>query len=297
MTRWLVRLGAALTLAGCGAVPLPPAVGSPTAVVNRWRVVSYQGVHVTVPASWPVVDGMHTWSCGGPFPPTPTAFVGPQQNPSPACPALGPGSHGPRDGAWLRPGNRPPDWRTVATASGHRVLEQDRATGDSLEVLWYHGVLVDIGIGPDPATAMAISESIGYAPDAPDTVATGACARSADPPTMPVPERLATPLVLHDGDITLAPPLPSDQPTISAEDAWHEARQAATFERHRLILARYSARFPAHQNPDGSLTPINHNLFAWVIYSSPYTAIAGCGQNTVMVVDPRSGTMIGGGGW
>src|SRR5262245_55356240 len=40
---------------------------STTTVTSGHQIVSYQGVHVEVPASWPVVDGMHTQFCGGPF--------------------------------------------------------------------------------------------------------------------------------------------------------------------------------------------------------------------------------------
>ena len=56
---------------------------STTNVTPGHKIVSYHGVHVEVPASWPVVDGMHTQRCGTPFGDTPTAYLGPNENPPP----------------------------------------------------------------------------------------------------------------------------------------------------------------------------------------------------------------------
>jgi hypothetical protein len=297
---WMLLIAMCVT-AGCsaGAGSAPAAAKRPSAAAaNGWRAVSYHGVHVDVPAGWPVVDGMHTLFCGGPFPARPTAFVGPQDNRAPACPAPLPGTSAGRDGIWLQQGSPPSGARPVATASGKVVLEGNPGWGGPLKRLWYHRVLVEIGIGPEPAIARAILNSIGFTPHSPDSRAAGVCARSASPDSMPAPQRLARRLVLEQGDVTLDPPLPSDQPAMSAAQAWNESGPREPFSRYRLILTRYSAKFPARQNPDGSVTPLNQNELAWVIYSKPYSAtIAGCGGWGLVVFDARNGHGITSSSW
>jgi hypothetical protein len=57
-----------------------------------------------------------------------------------------------------------------------------------------------------------------------------------------------------------------------------------------MILTRYSAKFPARQNPDGSVTPLNQNELSWVIYSVPYSpTITGCGSWGLTVFDATTG--------
>ena len=276
------------TAAPSTTVTTPP---SSTTAMTGMRVVSYHGVHVDVPAGWPVVDGMHTGFCDGPFPNIPTAFVGPQQNAAPSCPAQLPDASKPgRDGVWLQPGDAPSDATPVTTSSGQTVLVEAAGSSNRYRLLWYHQIFVEIGIGPDPSTAQAIFDSIGFTPGAADTQAAGVCGRSADPDAMPKPERLLEPLVLDEGNITLAPPTPSDQPVMSAAQAWSKSEPKESFERYRLILARFSAKFPARENPDGSLTPLNQNELSWVIYSVPYSStVAGCGSWGVTVYDANTG--------
>ena len=121
------------------------------------------------------------------------------------------------EGVWLQPGSTAPSGsRQVTTSQGHVVLEEDASWDGSIESFWYHGVLVEIGVGTNPNLAKAIFNSIGFTPHEPDTPVTGVCARLTHPVVMPTPERLATPLVLEQGEVTLDPPLPSDQATASA---------------------------------------------------------------------------------
>lgn len=267
------------------------------------RIVSYHGVHVEVPALWPVVDGMHTAFCGGPFGTTPTAFVGPQDDGAPSCPAPYPGRTPPaRDGIWLQPGDPPPGATRLTTASGRVVDEEgpDPSPAPAIESIWYHHVLLEVGIGPDPGVAQAIVDSIGFTPGGPDTPSAGVCARSPDPGTMPAPDRLRRRLVLgnKDTDFTLDPPEPSDQATMPAAQAWKESGPKEWFERYRLILARYSSEFPARLGPDGSVTPIYRNELAWVVYSAPTSpAITGCGGWGVVAFDAHSGQRIGDAGF
>jgi len=262
-----------------------------TTAMTGVRVVSYHGVRVDVPAGWPVVDGMHTGFCDGPFPNAPTAFVGPQQNGAPSCPAQPPNaSEQGRDGVWLQPGDAPPDATPVPTSSGQTVLVEAAQSSNRYRLFWYHQVLVEIGIGSDPSTAQAIFDSIGFTPGAADTPAAGVCGRSAHPDAMPTPERLVAPLVLDDGDVTLNPPASSDRAVMSAVQAWSKSGPKEAFERYRLILTRYSAKFPARQNPDGSVTPLSQNELSWVIYSVPYgPTITGCGGWGLTVFDATTG--------
>ncbi len=283
--------GSVRTAGSSTSVTAPPPSTTATTATIGFRAVSYEGVHVEVPAGWPVVDGMHTGFCEGPFPDTPTAFVGPQQNGAPSCPApLPDGSSTGRDGVWLQPGDPPPGATPMTTSSGQRVLEESAGSDDHYMLLWYHQVMIQIGIGPDPSTAQAIFESIGFTPGTPDTPAAGVCQRSADPDVMPTPERLVEPLVLDGGNITLNPPISSDRAVMSAAQAWSRSGPKESFERYRIILTRYSANFPARQSPDGSLTPLNRDELAWVVYSVPYSStIAGCGDWGVTVFDAASG--------
>ncbi len=71
-----------------------------------------------------------------------------------------------------------------------------------------------------------------------------------------------------------------------------------SYERYRLILARYSATLPARKNANGSLTPLNHDELFWVVYLSPYSAtIAGCGGWGAVVFDAHSGQELTSSGW
>jgi hypothetical protein len=157
--------------------------------------------------------------------------------------------------------------------------------------MWLHGVDIRIGVGPDTQVLHGILDSIGYSPGMPDTPASGTCAQMTDPTAMPTPERLATTLVLEQGDITLAPPLPSDDPTMSPQEAWKESGPDQWFEHYRLILSRFTSKFPATTGPDG-LTPLEQNVLTWVIYAAPNTPTSGCGGCGVVAYDAHTGKNI-----
>jgi hypothetical protein len=284
--------------AGCtaGAHPAPKvkdlaqAPKQPAAVASRWKLVRYHKVQVRVPVGWPVVDGMHTPLCGGPFLSRPTVFVGPNQNGPAFCPAIARTTQG-REGVWLQPGNPPASARPVRVAPGTVVLRGPPTVGGVIEMLWFHAVEIDIGIGPDRLVARAILESIRYTPRLPDSRAAGTCARAAHPGVMPRPERLARRLVLKQIGVTLAPPLRSDQPVMSAALAWtDDIWRGLAFERYRLILARYSASNPPAPNPARSARPVGLGALAWIAYSSPRSPmIPGCGNWAVDVFNAMTG--------
>jgi hypothetical protein len=286
------------TFASCGE----HSSGSTTTVPSGWKLVSYRGVHLDVPMSWPVVDGMHAGFCDGPFPATPTAFVGPQEESgAPSCGGGGPiqGSDSPvREGVWLQPGSLPSDPRAVDTSS-HQVLLEEAPNGDDhIESLWYHGILVEVGLGSNPALAKRILNSIAYTPREADTPVTGVCARSPHPNAMPIPERLAEPLLLEHGQMTLDPPLPSDRSSVSPAQVWRASDPKQPYERYRLLLTRYSAPLPARRTANGSLTPLNNNELSWVVYAFPYSStVPGCGGWGVDVFDAHSGQELISSGW
>jgi hypothetical protein len=263
-------------------------------------VVSYRGVHLRVPASWPVIDAMHAPLCGDPFPATPTVYIGPRSDIAPSCPyhpPRGPGD----DGAWLQTSRPPPDARPVVLAGGTVVSEErvhPGAWGVQLVQLWYHGVFVEIGIGAHRKVVSEILRSLGYARGLPDSEVADVCPRSKGPVRMPTPQRLGRRLVLDHGDTTLAPPLRSDRPVMSAVQAWRDSGPKSPFDRYRLLLVRYSSRYPAGPNAQGLMTPEEQDVFAWVVYSEPLSpAVAGCGGWGLHGFDARTGNAMADEGW
>lgn len=183
-------LSGILVAAGCTSpsAPIQRTRHRVTTIASPFKQVSYHGVHLRVPTSWPVIDAMHAPWCGGPFPLTPTVYIGSHGNLAPSCPAILPRGPG-HDGAWLQLGQPPADARSVVLAGG-TVVREERITGpwrDRLVQLWYHGVQIEIGIGPNRETSEEILRSVGYTPGRPDTKAAGVCPRRSGPASMPAP--------------------------------------------------------------------------------------------------------------
>ncbi len=290
-------LVAMCVLAGCSAVH---SANAPTRTIETGtKVVSYHGVQVVVPVSWPTVDGMHSGICDGPFPATPTAFLGPQLQVGASCVFNGPPPH--RDGVWLLAGPKPTkDVAPFRTPSGQRLLQAQPAPSGSatLNWFWYHGVTVEIGIGPDPKVGTAILDSVRFAPHAPDTPAAAKCSLSQNPLAMPAPERLPMSMTLNGGGVTLEPPPASAQPIVSAAKVWNETSVKYSFERPSLLLALYSAKLPARVDANGSLVPVNQDVLSWVVYSVPRSQnLPGCGEWGVDVWDATTGQHVITRGW
>lgn len=244
-------LSGVLVAAGCTSpsAPVQRTRHRLTTTASPFKLVSYHGVHLRVPTSWPVIDAMHAPWCGGPFPVTPTVYIGSHGNLAPSCPAVLPRGPG-HDGAWLQLGQPPADARPVVLAGG-TVVREERITGpwrDRLVQLWYHGVQIEIGIGPNRETSEEILRSVGYTPGRPDTKAAGVCPRRTGPASMPAPQRLRRRLTAEFGDITMTPPLPGDHPVMPAAQAWRDSGAKSAFERYRLLLVRYSSKYPAAPN-------------------------------------------------
>jgi len=223
---------------------------------------------------------MHTALCGLPFPDTPTAYVGPNDHGPPSCPSSV-GTVIGRDGVWLHPSPRPTDARRLGrTVSGVAVFAVARSASWPVKSYWLHGVEVDVGIGPNRRVVDAIVASIRFMPGAPDTRAAQPCGRRSGPAQMPSPERLTTVLVGDNGYTVLAPPKATDRPVETAAQAWaHNTDNVVSFERFRLILARYSSK----------LGGLEHPFLAWIVYATPITPIEGCGYRGAYVDDAITG--------
>jgi hypothetical protein len=253
-----------------------------------------------VPASWPVIDAMHAPLCGDPFPVTPTVYIGARSDMAPSCPYIPPRGPG-NDGAWLTMGSPPPDARPVALVGG-TVVDEERvrsgAWGVRVVQLWYHGVFVEIGIGRDRKVVSEILRSLRYTRGLPDSKVADVCPRSKAPVRMPRPQRLGRRLVVESGNITLAPPLRSDRPIMPAVEAWRESGSKSAFERYHLLLVRYSSKYPAGPNAQGLMAPEERDVFAWVVYSEPFsTAVAGCGGWGIYGFDAATGQPFADDGW
>jgi hypothetical protein len=165
--------------------------------------------------------------------------------------------------------------------------------GAPTSTFWYHGVVVTIGLGPDPAIARAVVDSIAYDAGAPETPVADLCARNPAPNTMPKVERVTEPLVLNDHEpLTLEPLEPGDAPVVPALTVWGHGDRSSLL-RYRLFFARVSSDLPARMNPDGSLTPLIHHMLGWVIYGEPFGALRGCGLNTIGIFDAAGKPQLG----
>ena len=292
-----VALVLLLASAACTAAH-PQATSRPAASPPGWRLVSYRGVELDVPKSWPVVDGNHTGFCDGPFPDKPTAFVGANFNGAPSCGAPGGGYRPPaRDGVWLAPGEPSTGGAEIHPVPGLAVYQV--VPGPPVRILEYHDVQVEIGIGPNPALARRILATLHYRPGVPDSARSLVCRVSSGPLRMPTPTRLSSTMVLNQGNITLNPPEPADQAATSATAAWSHFEPGIQFlERYQLLLARYSAGLPAKLEPNGSLVPEEQGVLAWVIYESPLSpSIPDCGGWGINAYAASSGQSIAGSGW
>ena len=134
-----------------------------TTVAPGYQVVSYHGVHVTVPSSWPVAAMPYLGCAGRPILTAPSVFVGAPAG-AESCPAGAIQPESPAGWVWLRPESPRP---------GAQPSVQSGVTGDVRWVGYEEvGVEVEIGIS-NPGVATATYNSVGYTPGAPDTYVAG----------------------------------------------------------------------------------------------------------------------------
>ena len=279
-------------LASIGPSPegLVLASGPVTPPPSDWRTVSYHGVQLNVPGSWPSIDGNHGGPCGNFL--NPEVLVGPNTLNVASCPAVPEGQQHGEDGLWLTPaaGGTLPT-RTIPAPIGGTMVTDAANTTPMIDLV-YQVVSIQLGMGPDPAIARTIFRSIRFDGSSPDTAVEGFCPTWV-PSQMPLPERLASTLKLEDGTVTLDPPAAGDQPALTAKQAWSHVTQPEPGATYRLILSRYSSAFPATLS-NGTFTPVDQNELAWVIYGVPsHTVVGDCGRYELSGYNAMTGAPVG----
>jgi hypothetical protein len=263
------------------------------------KKISFDGVQLTIPTGWPVIDGAHVaYMCSSTFfDQADRAFLGPSYQPASSCPPPAPTvKPPPADGVWVQPGGAQPVGETATTLPGGQHVWT--ATQTSAVAVWFHGVSIELGIGPDPAVERRVLDSVAYRPTASDSPVLGRCPAQDPHPAMPVPRRLTAPLVLDDEDGSMQPESPSVRPRVSAASAWHGffenfgAQDGAL--RWSIVCGSYSAQTPATINPDGSATPDYQGVPTWLIRGQGVpTAYGPCGMTVLAPVDADTGRGMG----
>jgi hypothetical protein len=198
----------------------------------------------------------------------------------------------------MQPGGSTPADATPTTLPGGQAVYLSTYPDAAEVTLWYHGVSIQIGIGPNPAVERDILDSIAFDPSAPDTDVLGRCpAPGPNPPTMPVPTTLTAPLAL-DGNVQMQPEPTNIRPRVSAASVW-----ASLFDngprfsgplQWSIVFGSYSAQTPATINPDGSTTPKYSGVPTWLIRGEGVTTPYGpCGITVLAPYNAESGQSMG----
>jgi len=289
-------------------VLIPPLSDMTTTTTNATatttKTVWYDSVGLTIPSSWPVIDGAHfAFGCSSAFDrQADRIFLGVSYQGAPSCGSRGAASAPPRaDGVWMQPGgrNRPPGAPT--TLRNGQVVYLSNVAPQSAVSVWYRNVSIEIGIGPDPAIERAIFDSITYKPNTADSPLEGRCPPTdPTPPTMPTPSRLTVPIVLPGDNGQMRPEPPNVQPTVSAASVWATLFQqvgAGGFAgplQWNVYFGSYSAQNPANINPDGSSTPQYQGVPTWLIQGEAVnTAYGPCGITVLAPFNAATGDPMG----
>ena len=154
----------------------PHAAKSTATSAASSKKIVFDGVQLTIPAGWPVIDGAHAqYTCSSTFfDQADRAFLGPSYQEAHSCAPPAPTvKPPPADGVWLQPGGTQPAGETATKLpGGQRVWT---APQTSAVAVWFHGVSIRLGIGANPAVERSILDSIAYRPTATDTPVLGRC--------------------------------------------------------------------------------------------------------------------------
>ena len=283
------------------ALPAGSETGSVTARIGS-QVVHFQGVRVTVASSWPVIDGGHVrYTCTSVFVgQSDRVFLGPSYQFAPSC-GMSRGPQQKADGVWMQSAaERPPGWRPTTLPGGQTVYQSTHPPVGATEI-WYHGVLVAIGIGTDPDVERAILNSIRYDAAARDTAVRGQCpAPQRGPIPMPDPIRITAPMSLDGGQAELMPEPASITPKASAADTWANFLHAwggnvsfAPTVWH-LYFGGYSDGTPAKIDPNGSTAPTVQGEPTWLVYGQGTPTTEGpCGPTFLTTYNADTGQSSG----
>lgn len=283
----------AAVLADLGPSPagVVAAGGPPTPAPSGWHRVTWHGVSVAVPPSWPTASADLVGGCGDVFGVHTAVFLGPDQGSARlACP-FSPGERPPADGVWLQ-AQRAPLESTVTVripGSGGPVVEAAADQPEPVLQFWYRRTELRLGVGTDPFVERAVLDSLRARPVAPDTTVVDACPGFVTT-GMPAPGRLEHRLVLRvpgSTRLVFTPPRSSERARVPARSAWR-ALPLARGVRYRVFLARFST--------DGA--PQAHDELAWVVTGTPHvTKLGSCQPYSVTVVDARTGAFLTGDSW
>lgn len=325
MTRWLLGsfvLG--VVLSACGSTQIgttstgsgaprpkapaaPPAHTGPTQPTDvqpalPHRTIWFDSVGLDIPASWPVIDGAHFgYPCGSAFEDqSDRAFLGASVQGAPSCPAVSASAALPRtDGVWMeRGGDHPPGVAPTRLPAGQIVYVLAAPPNSAVDV-WFHGVSIEIGIGPDPAIEQSILDSITSRPGTPDSPVAGRCpAPDPIPLPMPAPQRATAAGTLPDQTAELRPEPPDVEPAVSAATVWSsfagQGPAIAGAHHWSLTFGSYSAETPATLQPDGSATPIYTGVPTWLIEGTAVATPYGpCGESVVAPMNATTGASMG----
>lgn len=186
-------------------------VGEPIPYAPEWRraldgrtnstaavlkKISFSGVQLVVPSAWPVIDGAHARNpCSSTFEgQADRTFLGVTHQGAPSCAAPSPrATPPPADRVWMQPGGRNPPSKTATVLPSGQAIYLSTNKRAAAVTVWYHRVLIQIGIGPNPAVEGAILDSIEFSPAIPDTAVLGRCPRQSQArrpcPTRPASRR------------------------------------------------------------------------------------------------------------
>lgn len=262
------------------------------------KLVFYKGVGISVPASWPVLDGgLQLPTCASEFDGQANrVFIGITYMSAPSCPAPTRQSP-PADGVSILPGSpTPPNERPTMLPSAQAVYLSTDPFEPSVNI-WYHAVSIDIGIGPNPRIEQSILDSVQYNPAAPNTTITATCPtpRTASE-AAPTPIRITQALTLPGASATLRPEPASVQPRVDALTIWkdflHEGKPDP-LEWH-IYFGSYSAATPGTINPNGSPTPLYQGVPTWLVEGvGATTAYGHCGGAVIAPYNANTGQSMG----
>ena len=279
-----------------------PATATTNVVTATTKHVTFMGVQLTIPATWPVIDGAHAgYTCSSAFlGQSDRVFLGVSYRVAPSC--AGPPSRvtpPPADGVWMQPGGSTPPQQASTTLTGGQQVYLSTETASAVG-LWYHDVLIQIGIGPDPAIERMILDSITYRATSATSSVLGRCPTPVpSPPPLPAPTRVITPLVLQDSNGQLEPEPGTIQPKVSAATVWDSFLQGSGWNvsgalEWSVVFGSYSAQTPAHIKPDNSTTPFYTNVPTWLIEGKGIqTDYGSCGVTVLAPYNADTGQSMG----
>jgi hypothetical protein len=181
------------------------------------------------------------------------------------------------------------------------VIYLSASSRQSVVTVWFHGVSIQIGIGPNPDMERGILDSITYTPNSTESAVLGRCPPpDPAPPTMPAPSRLTVPVVLEGGNGQMRPESPDVQPEVSAASVWSSLFHnsgAGSFAgplKWTISFGSYSAQTPATMNSNGSATPLYQGVPTWLIQGEGVpTAYGSCGITVLAPYNAITGDTMG----